>query len=723
MNVNFKNYGLEFYESIKNWDEAIPVGNGRMGCLIYGEKQLRFAIDRIDLWDNRKVEEAQVKEFTYKNLIKLSTGDDHDWEKKNLLFDLCGRHNYPTKLSAGRIILDIGEPDKNYRSSLNIKTAIATVKTAEHEITSFISAVRQVGVIRVSGNYKIDIHIPSYLSEEKELNYPKSEVIRDGDYLYFKQDTHTEYNYAMILYVKKCKDYDEIYYTVSTSDDDRDCLAHGMLELKTAEQIGYEALLKEHTRWWKNYWQKSSISIGDKDIEKTYYRSWYLFASTSREGSYPMPLQGVWTADNDQLPPWKGDYHHDTNTQMSYWGYGKANRLEQGRVFADYLWDLRAVMKEFAKKFYGVDGYLLVACSSLKGEYVGGWAQFSLSPTMTIWAAKAFDDYYYYSGDTEFLREKAYPFFREVESAISGLFIEKNGKYYLPLSSSPEIYEEMRENFSIGNTNFDQSLLLYMYKTLIKFCDELGKDSSIYKDKFAKLDNIYISDDGVIMLSKERRMPYSHRHFSHLMSIYPLNLFHYDRLPDKELIENSMLEIEQLGAGWWVGFSFPWCATLYSRMYNGNAAYEKLRAFNIAYLSENGFHLNGDFKHLGASQWHYRVFTLEALFAYCDAVQEMLLQDEKGYIEIFASLPEKWKKKASFDNLRVNRGVLVSAEMKDGVVTSLSFHSQNALRIKVKNNFAGENITVSHNGTERIIVCDNGFFDINLNEGTTVVIF
>ena len=69
-----------------------------------------------------------------------------------------------------------------------------------------------------------------------------------------------------------------------------------------------------------------------------------------------MPLQGVWTADNDCLPPWKGDYHHDTNTELSYQSYLKANRVEEGEAFIEYLWKLKPTYERFAKEFFGVKG-------------------------------------------------------------------------------------------------------------------------------------------------------------------------------------------------------------------------------------------------------------------------------------------------------------------------------------------------------------------------------
>lgn len=733
MKEKLEKYGLQFNKSKKLWDEAIPIGNGNLGCLIYGDGPLKFAIDRIDLWDDRCDPKTEAEDFNYENFIKYSMGDEADWETKKVKFDMAKpRKCYPTKLSACRLIMDVNETSDDFRLSLNIGTGVATLKTKNNDISAFVCANRSVGVIKIRGEYKLKIHIPSYVSnctDDSEvsqqsgvsvinglLDYPKADIVLDGEFTYFKQQTLTDFNYSVVLLERENNGCKEIYYTVSTSKDSENCVEYAKSELLESAELGYEKLLKEHVLWWTEYWNKSSIELADYDIEKTYYRSLYLLASTSRNGFYPMPLQGVWTADNDELPPWKGDYHHDTNTEMSYWGYGKANRLEQGRVFADYLWDLRKVFCDFANRFYNVQGYLIPASASIGGKFMGGWAQYSLSPTMTIWAAKSFDDYYFYSGDEEFLKTKALPFFKGVETAIKGLFIERNGKYYLPLSSSPEIYEEKSENFKIGNTNFDQSLILYLYQTLIRFCEHLGEDCEEYRNTLSKLDNIYLSKDNVVMLSQNRRLPFSHRHFSHLMCVYPLNLIKNDSERNREIIYNSMLEIEQLGTGWWVGFSFPWCATLYSKLYNGNAAYEKLRIFNLAFLSDNGFHLNGDYKHYGVSQWHYRPFTLEALFAYVDAVQEMLMQDDKGYLELFCAIPDIWKD-ISFTDLRTKNGVLVSAAIKDGKLCQLSFKSekQTLVKVKVRDEFV-------YSVRNKKFTVKDGIAEIEIGKGNTIVL-
>ena len=190
------------------------------------------------------------------------------------------------------------------------------------------------------------------------------------------------------------------------------------------------------------------------------------------------------------------------------------------------------------------------------------------------------------------------------------------------------------------------------------------------------------------MLSEKARMPYSHRHHSHLMAIYPLSQIRYDSDEGRKIIDASMLELEQLGTGWWTAFAFPWCATFYSVQHNGNAAYEKLRAFVKGFISSNGFHLNGDYKKYGFTQWHYQPFTLESLYTYCDSVQEMLMQDMGGYIELFPAIADEWTGEVSFKTLRTRGGALVSAKMNNHEVVSLSVKAAKPTAVLIKNTFA-----------------------------------
>lgn len=723
--MELKKYDISYTKSITSWDEGLPLGDGKLGCLIYGDGPIRFALDRVDLWDTRPHPNTLEKGFTYQNLVKLSTsGKKEDWAERDRLFEeVYAGFPYPSKITAGRIELDFGEKREDVVSHLAISRAIATMCFGDIKIEAFASATNHVIVVKVGGMYALNVHLPEYITSG-EMGYPPTKLVREGGFTYYKQNTPTGFSYGIVLLEKQVGDVTELYITIATNATTKDFINEAKNELLRSANIGYATLKKRHTAWWNRYWKKSEISLEDTLIEKVYYRSYYLFASCSRKGFYPMPLQGVWTADNDKLPPWKGDYHHDTNTQLSYQSYLKANRLQEGENFIDYLWGLKEQFERVSRQFYGTDGLIIPGVSTIDGKPMGGWAQYALSPTMTIWSAQSFDEYYLYTGNKKFLKEKAYPFFKKVAESFLGILEERNGKLYLPISTSPEIHDAEPNAYLLPNTNFDLALLRYLFKTLCDYCEILGKDGGMYALTLKKLDEIATisavdtksgKEKKYISLDRRERLTESHRHFSHLMCLYPLHLINYDTQEHKQLYRNALQEIENLGTDMWVGFSFAMCAQIYAMAEMGEKAYEKLYQFADGFVAENGFHLNGDFKNKGYSTFHYRPFTLESSFGYCDALQEMLLQEHQGYIHLFPAIPKKWQN-PSFKNLRSYGGALISAEWKAGAIVSFSILPKQPTSILVYNNFGKENLSFSNGQT---IFCKQGEkFLLNVKEKT-----
>ena len=671
----------------ENWDEGLPLGNGEIGSLVYGSNPLKITVDRTDLWDLRPNEVTLEKGFNFKNLVKLSmSGKDEDWKERERLFeDVFMGKPYPSKITAGHIELCFDEDAKNIYYTLDIDNPIVKIYADNRYIAEvFVFDEPNAGVIKLHEKAEINLHVPAYLSGKPEggsgigdnagkmsLGYPEARFFENDGFKWYEQNTRTDYSFGIVTY----KTGDEIYYTLVTTDDDKNYINCAKNLLLKSSEKGYGKILDEHKKTWRKFWTKSSVKTGDNLIDETYKKSWYLFKCCSKKGGYPMPLQGVWTADNDCLPPWKGDYHHDTNTELSYQSYLKANRVEEGEAFIEYLWKLKPTYERFAKEFFGVDGLLIPSCSTLDGKAMGGWAQYSLSPTMTIWAAQSFDEYYLYAGDEDFLKARAYPFFKEVGQAIIGLLQEKNGKYYLPVSTSPEIFDNTRKSYLEPNSNFDLALMIYLFRTLKGYAETLGENAEKYERILEKLDDIAIDDSGIIMLDKTQYLPETHRHFSHLMCLYPLHLINYDTERHKEIYENTILNLETLGTGYWVGFSFAMSAQIYAMAKKGNAAAERLGQFCKGFVAENGFHLNGDYKHYGYTWFHYRPFTLESLFGFCDALHEMLLQDHQGCIELFPAIPDEWRRGVAFKNLRSRGSLLISATFLNGEINTLEVKS------------------------------------------------
>ena len=101
-----------------------------------------------------------------------------------------------------------------------------------------------------------------------------------------------------------------------------------------------------HIQWWEDYWHRSSVSIPDKLLERQYYLEMYKFACVARDQAPPISLQAIWTADNGNLPPWKGDFHHDLNTQLSYWPGYTANHLDLTRGYTRWMWKVKKEKKK-----------------------------------------------------------------------------------------------------------------------------------------------------------------------------------------------------------------------------------------------------------------------------------------------------------------------------------------------------------------------------------------
>ena len=132
---------------------------------------------------------------------------------------------------------------------------------------------------KVWGRYALNIHIPEYISgegeEETSLHYPPAQILTDGEYIYYDQQTHTDFRYGIVVLKKDFEGYSELYFTIATNNEGKNFIECAKQELANACAMGYETLKKAHIAWWRAYWLKSAISIPDELLERTYYISYY----------------------------------------------------------------------------------------------------------------------------------------------------------------------------------------------------------------------------------------------------------------------------------------------------------------------------------------------------------------------------------------------------------------------------------------------------------------
>ncbi len=698
---------LQFHGPIKSWDEGIPLGNGRCGCLVWGDGQnLRLSLDRADLWETTPCAETQSPNFTYATMRSMV--ENKQWDDLIRTFEDPCTCPYPTKLTAGRIVLGFGEnADMESVLSLNEALAGVTLSLSDGPVTLrlFMHAEKQAGFLHMSRmpkGFTWRVDYPAYnFGEKKELldrgrfeednslelfTYPHPEVVGEDDVkgFYFTISENHCYGVLMRRFHTECG---ELFVWDSETAEDLQTLRETLpKKLSAAAAEGFDAQLASHKEWWARYWNKSGVRISEDLFEKNWYITQYLFASCSRKGSLPMPLQGVWTADDGMLPPWKGDYHNDLNTEMSYYLYLKANHLEEGESFLDFLWDLVPAARDFAKSFFNAEGICLPSVMTVEGVPICGWAMYSFSPGCQIWLSQLFERHYRYTGDVEFLRERAYPYMKETAKFVQCLLEEgEDGLLYLPLSSSPELHDNLPEAWIKPNSNFDLALMRFLFTQLEELCEIAApEDKASWSETLNKLPQLAVNDKKCYRISPVEDLAESHRHFSHLMALYPLRLTEYDTEENRAIIDACVDQLELLGTGLWVGYSFGWMAQIYTLQGNGEGAAAQLELFWRYFCSPNGFHLNGDYKNGGFCTWHYRPFTLEANMLAADAVQEMLLYSGKDEIRLFPAVPERFGD-VQFDNFRAQNGILVSAQLKNGSVTGVKLHADKPCSVILKN--------------------------------------
>lgn len=186
----------------------------------------------------------------------------------------------------------------------------------------------------------------------QRLGYEQGSVIRKDNELVYHQKGYGDFSYDVV--VKWERQGNTLYGTWSITSSLSGEQAEE--ETSTAMLRGLAKDYKAHLDYWEHYWAQSSVSLPDSILQKQYYNEMYKFGSATRENSYPISLQAVWTADNGKLPPWKGDYHHDLNTQLSYWPAYAGNHLSEGLGYLNTLWNQRDTYKRYTRQYFETEG-------------------------------------------------------------------------------------------------------------------------------------------------------------------------------------------------------------------------------------------------------------------------------------------------------------------------------------------------------------------------------
>lgn len=641
---------LQLSAPISTWDEGLPLGNGTIGALAWGEgRSLRFSLDRGDLWDLRRVPVVHEPGFNYENMQRLvAQGDKTEFDR---LFDGPYNSPFPTKLPGVRLELRLAEGSELNEFVLDLASATATVKAGLGQIRAFVEADGEA--LRIEGSGKppeVTLRPPA---GTKLLGYAPATAGAEGGETWVDVPTSRDgYSAAAILQTDESG-----WQVLATLANAPSTVSRQAL--RDAASRTYRQAHQAHTVWWNRFHSASQVRLPDRRLQRHYDLCKYLYGAGSRKGSPPMPLQGLWTADGDGLPPWKGDYHNDLNTQTTYLAYGVAGLNDAGEAWTEFNWNLLPTYRRFAREFYGVGGAVVPGVMSLDGEAIGGWGMYSLSPTNGAWIAHQFWRHWELTGDRDFLKNRAYPFCLEIASALREILTEKDGRLVLPLSSSPEIHDNTFRAFLKPNTNYDAALMAWLFGAVDSMAAVLGEDRGDWLEAKRKLGPYALDpEDGGLAFAEGEPYRGSHRHFSHAMAIHPLA--ELDPRRDAAVVGPTLDRLARHGTDWWTGYSFSWFACMLAYAGRGDEALRYLADYESAFTLRNGFHVNGDQSGRGLSQFTYRPFTLEGNFLAMETVHEMLLQSHGGTVRVFPALPAQWQS-AGFTDLRAAGGHRVSA--------------------------------------------------------------
>jgi alpha-L-fucosidase 2 len=721
-------HNLIFDSLAKRWDEGIPLGNGWLGVLIWQKSnKLRMSLDRVDLWDDRPMPEIDKLKFKWVvEKVKLNQYDsvqkigDEPYEK----------YPAPTKIPGATLEFDLNKIGKVKKVSLDISNGLSVVEFENGvKFNNYIHATRQVGYFgfeNINEDIIPELIIPNYNTGNngktgnsvsgqslERLGYEKGTVKKGIDYILYHQPTWKNNYYEVLVKWYQFPGKRIVGEWTITNNQPASLPA---LNVLLKEPTGWPS----HIDWWNDYWKRSSVSVPDPILERQYYLDMYKFGCVARSNTPPISLQAIWTADDGKLPPWKGDFHHDLNTELSYWPGYSGNHLDLTEGFTNWLWKVKEENKRWTRQYFEMDGLNVPGVTTISGKPMGGWIQYSMSPTTSAWLGHHFYLQAMYSMN-EKIKEKALDYLLEVRTFLNNIHEKQDiDKEFIVLSSSPEYNDNSVNAWFKKMTNYDSALFKSVNKerAKLRFMHSGFVSPRNVKGTVDYMDTLdfYDTNETGLTIAPGQNLDHSHRHQNHLLAIHPLGLLNIEDSSQKVIIENSLKHIEKLGTRQWVGYSFAWIASIYARAQNGDSAAANLKKFATNFVSPNSFHLNGDQKGGQYSDFTYRPFTLEGNFAFAQGIHEMLLQSHKGFIEVFPAIPKEWKN-VSFKTLRTEGAFLISAKKENGVAMELKIRSEVGGILRIKLPFK----TWLNTGIDRSeIKVVNGIAEMKAKKGQTI---
>jgi alpha-L-fucosidase 2 len=740
---------LWYTQPAKHWMlQALPIGNGSVGAMVFGGiKKEHLQFNEKSLWSGKQMDLSNPVYQQNMPLIKDLLVKGKVPEADSILKESGGfdREHFGAYQPFGDIYLefDHDEVAADYHRELDLSRAIATVTYLTDEVQYkreyFASYPDQVIVMRITAdqpariNMRVSMTTPheqgTVIVDNKQNLELKGKMPESGIQYCSRLKVQpymgtTAINAngieikganSVVLLLSAKTNY-AMNWPTCQSDIDPD---HRVLEqVENASKKTFDQLLKAHLKDYETLFDRVQLKLdrpadrcslptdqallaytksnqekapddGDPGLEALlFHYGRYLMISSSRQGSLPANLQGLW--NDTKTPAWDSDYHTDINLEMNYWLNGPTNLPECFNPFTEYIDFLREPGRKTAKNYFDADGFFVNIYTNPWGYAEPRWPWVGAGG----WLCQNLYDHFLFTGNVDYLREKAYPIMKEACLFYLDILVPyvDNSLVVVP-GVSPEINFRFKDGkfyrVSAG-ASIDQQIVYDLFSNTIEAARLLRKDPELINtlaDRLKRLSSpLKIAQDGSIQewVKDWKQEDIQHRHISHLYALYPGRMIDPLNTPQwAEAAEKSLILRGDNQTGW----GTAWRIACYARLGQGERAHDFFKSL-IRHCEDTGIVYRGGGGTYENLLTCHSPFQIDSNFGYTAAVTEMLLQShlgnwKQGYeIHLLPALPKAWSN-GMVKGLMARGGFTVDMEWNAGKLVKASFLSGQGKSAKI----------------------------------------